>query len=132
MLDNEFPKFDAKTLLFSRKIQKRPKNNFCVNFRQAIRKNKYAQHIRLCEDKQHLRIVMPREELKLKFVNWETTQKGLSVVCADSEALDVALNVSRMKITVINDLQVWASIGGHISGNSKQFCFCRVLLARKA
>ena len=57
---------------------------------------------------------MPREALKLKFVNWETTQKCPSVVCADSEALDVALKVSRMKSTVINDLQVWASIGGHL------------------
>ena len=54
---------------------------------------------------------MPSEELKLEFVNWETTQKCPSVVCADSEALDVTLNVSKKKSTVIKDLQVWASIG---------------------
>ena len=81
------------------------RTNFCVNCMQSIGKNKYADHIRLCEDNQTLRIVMPSEELKLKFVNWEKTQKCLFVVYSDLEAL----NVAKQKDTVILEPQVPAS-----------------------
>ena len=57
------------------KAGKGRRTNFCVNCMQSIGKNKYADPIRLCGDNQPLRIVMPSEELKLKFVNWEKTQK---------------------------------------------------------
>ena len=54
---------------------------------------------------------MPCDELGLKFVNWEKTQMCTPIVCADSEALDVALSVSKVKSAVINVVEVWASIG---------------------
>ena len=40
------------------KAEKGRRTNFCVNCMQSIGKNKYADHIRLCEDNQTLRIVM--------------------------------------------------------------------------
>ena len=76
---------------------------------QSIGKNKYADHIRLCEDNQPLRIVMPSEKLKLKFVNWEKSRKCPFVVYADLEALNVAVNVPKRKSTVILERQVPAS-----------------------
>ena len=54
---------------------------------------------------------MPSEELKLKFVNWEKTQKGPFVVYADLQALNVAVNVAKGKSTVIFERQVLASYG---------------------
>ena len=97
---------------FSRKSgRKGRRTNFCVNCMQSIGKHKYADHIRLSEDNQPLRIVMPSEELKLKFVNWEKTQKFPFVVYADLEALNVAMNVAKGKSTVILERQVPASYG---------------------
>ena len=93
------------------KAEKGRRTNFCVNCMQSIGKNKYADHIRLCEENQPLRIVMPSEELKLKFVNWEKTQKCPLVVYADLEALNVAVNVAKGKSTVILERQVPASNG---------------------
>ena len=91
--------------------EKGRRTNFCVNCMQSIGKSKYADHIRLCEDNQPLRVVMPSEELKLKFVNWEKTQKCPFVVYADFEALNVAVNVAKGKSTVILERQVPASYG---------------------
>ena len=72
-----------------RKAIKGPKTKFCVNCMKSIGKVKYGDQVRLCEDNQPLRIVMPNEELKLKFNNWEKTQKCPFVVYADLEALNV-------------------------------------------
>ena len=69
-----------KLCRFLGKAEKGRRTNFCVNCMQSIGKSKYADHIRLCEDNQPLRIVMPSEELKLKFGNWEKTQKCPFVV----------------------------------------------------
>ena len=84
------------------------RTNFCVNCMQSIGKKKYADHIRLCEDNQSLKSVMP-SELKLKFVNWEKTQKCSIVVYAVLEALKVAVNVAKGKSTVILERHVPAS-----------------------
>ena len=54
---------------------------------------------------------MPSEQLKLKFVNGEKTQKCPFVVYADLEALNVAVNVAKRKSTVILQRQVPASYG---------------------
>ena len=93
------------------KAEKGRRTKFCVNCMQSIGKSKYADHIRLCEDNQPLRIVMPSEELKLKFVNWEKTQKCPFVVYADLKALNVAVNVAKGKSTVILERQNPASDG---------------------
>ena len=93
------------------KAEKGRRTNFCVNCMQSIGKNKYADHIRLSEDNRPLRIVMPSEELKLKFVNWEKTQKFPFVVYADLEAPKVAVNVAKGKSTIILERQVPASYG---------------------
>ena len=76
---------------------------------QSIRRNKYADHVRLCENNQPLRIVMPSGELKLKFFTWEKSQKCPFVVYADLEALKVAKNVTKGKSTIIVERQVPAS-----------------------
>ena len=76
--------------------------------------DKNADHIRLCEDNQPLRMVMPSEELKLKFVNWEKTQKCLFVVYVDLEALNVAVNVAKGNSTVILERQVPASYAANL------------------
>ena len=94
-----------------RKAEKGRRTNFCVNCLQSIGKNKYTDHIRLCEDNQPLQIVMPSEELKLKFVKWEKTQKCPFVVYADLEALNVAVKFAKGKSTVILERQVPASYG---------------------
>ena len=91
------------------KAEKSRRIKFCVNCMQCIGTNKYVDHIRLCEDNQPLRIVMPSEELKLKFVIWEKTQKCSFVVYADLEALNAAKNVAKGKITVVFERQVRAS-----------------------
>ena len=93
------------------KAEKGRRTNFCVNCMQSIGKNKYADHIRLCEDNQPLKIVMPSEELKLKFVNWVKTRKCPFIVYADLEALNVAVNVAKGKSTVIFERQVPTSYG---------------------
>ena len=93
------------------KAEESRRTNFCVNCRQSIGKTNYADQIRLCEDNQPLRIVMPSEELKLKFVNWEKTQKCPSVAYADLEALNVAVNDAKGKSTVILERQVSARYG---------------------
>ena len=72
---------------------KGPKTKFCVNCMQSIGKVKYRDHARLCEDNQPLRIVMPNEELKLTFNNWEKTQKFPFVVYADLEELNVPADI---------------------------------------
>ena len=78
---------------------------------QSLGINKYADHIRLCQDHQPLRIVVPSEELKLKIVNWEKTQKCPFVVYADVEVVNNAINVAQRKRTVILERQVPASYG---------------------
>ena len=93
------------------KAEKGRSTSFCVNCMQSIGKNKYADHIQLCQDNQPLKIVMPSEELKLKFVKWEKTQKCPFVVYADLEALNVAGNVAKGKSTVILERQAPASYG---------------------
>ena len=93
------------------KAEKGRRTNFGVNCLQSIGKNKYADHIRLCEDNQPLRIVMPSEELKLKFANLEKTQKCPFVFYTDLEALNVAVNVAKGKSTVILKRQVPAGYG---------------------
>ena len=93
------------------KAEKGRRTNFRVNCMQSIGKNKYANHIRLSGESQALRIVMPSEELKLKFVNWEKTQKCPFVVYSDLEALNVAVNVAKGKSRVILERQVPASYG---------------------
>ena len=98
-------------MLFSRKGRKGQKDKLLCELYAVHRKKKYADHIRLCEYNQPLRIVMPSEELKLKFVNWEKTQKCHFVVYAALEALNVAVNVAKGKSTVILERQFPASYG---------------------
>ena len=77
------------------KAMKGPKTKFCVNCMQSIGKVKYRDHVRLCEDNQPLRIVMPNEDLKLEFNNWENTQKYPLVEYADLEALNVPADIKK-------------------------------------
>ena len=96
---------------FDRKSQKRPKDKLLCELYAVHGENEYADQIRLCEDNQPLRVVMTSEELKLKFVNGEKTQKCPFVVYADLEALNFAVNVVKGKSTVILERQDLASNG---------------------
>ena len=100
------------------KVEKSRRTNFCVNCMQSIGKNKYADHIQLCEDNELLRIVrrynrgeIPSEEMELKFFIWQKTQKCASVVYADLEALNTAVNVAKRKSIVFLERQVQISYG---------------------
>ena len=94
-----------------RKTMKGPQTKFCVNCMKSIGKVKYRDHVRLCEDNQLLRILIPNEDLKLKFNNWEKTQKCPFVVYADLEALNVPADIKKGKKTVIIEKQYPASYG---------------------
>ena len=80
-----------------RKAMKCPKTKFCVNCMQSIGKVEYRDHVRRCEDNQPLRNVLPNEDLKLKFNNWEKTEKCPFVVYADLEALNVPADIKNGK-----------------------------------
>ena len=77
-------------------------------------KVKYRDHARLCEDNQPLRIVMPNEDLKLTFNNWEKTQKLPFVVYADLEELNVPADTKMEKKAINIEKQYHASYGAFL------------------
>ena len=93
------------------KAEKSRRTNFCVSCMQSIRKYKNADHNPLCEHNEPVRIVMPSEELKLKFVNWEKIQKSPFVAYVDLKELSVPVNVAKGENIVIIERQVPTSHG---------------------
>ena len=86
---------------YPRKTIKGARTNYLVKCMQSIGKRKNADHVRPCKDKPPLRIVMPNEDFKLNFTNWEKTQKCPFVDYADLEALNVSANIKNRNKTVV-------------------------------
>ena len=96
----------------TRKREAGPKSRFCRNCYQSILKQNMQKHLKFCESNSPLEVLLPPTDRKLKFVNWQKTQRCPFIVYADLEAINVqqTSKVSKSKTREI-ERQYHASYG---------------------
>ena len=94
-----------------KKSLKGNKTKFCANCMQSVLKKIFNDHTRVCSENTPLRIAMPSPETKLKFCNWQKTQRCTFTVYADLEALLVAEQKSIGRSTIAIENEFPASYG---------------------
>ena len=82
-------------------------------------KSGHSRHVKLGETNRRLDISMPSNASKIRFSNWQKTQKCLFVVYADLEAINVAVNEPQTPKKTKNIERQYPASYGAVLVNSK-------------